>query len=239
MIKIIIEDQKLIENIIKNNKQQIMFINNNEEYLIEVFNYIKNISGSNSENIITVGDFKSEIKKADIIEGLQRLQQTSIFKNNNKYLTIFGSDKLNDYASNSLLKFLEEPSNNSIILLFTTNIDSNLITIQSRSIKIYLKYQAEELIKPQKIAEKLLINIENKQNIKNFIVINKLKNENKKNIEISLTILYQKILNLDIKHKFKIIDLILQCIYKMNIENRNFILYLEECFIKIYNLKYD
>ena len=63
--------------------------------------------------------------------------------------------------------------------------------------------------------------------------------KDKKNIEMSLTVLYQKILSSNIKNRLKIIDLILNCIYKMNIENRNFILYLEECFIKIYNLNYD
>ena len=62
-----------------------------------------------------------------------------------KLLAIANSENLTIEASNSLLKILEEPPKNTIILLFVQNIHKILSTINSRCQKIYIRSEKSYL----------------------------------------------------------------------------------------------
>ncbi len=64
-----------------------------------------------------------------------------------KIMIIWGADKLNNSASNKLLKIIEEPPNKTIFILIAENSDSILETIKSRT----------QLIKFNRISEDLII----------------------------------------------------------------------------------
>jgi DNA polymerase-3 subunit delta' len=70
--------------------------------------------------------------KKDQIEELQREFETKAVESNKKVYIIFEADKLNNYAANALLKFLEEPESGIIAILVTNNKNLVLRTIQSR-----------------------------------------------------------------------------------------------------------
>lgn len=71
------------------------------------------------------------IKKEQLLE-LQADFSKSAIESNRRIYVIKDCDKMNKHASNSLLKFLEEPNDNIIAILFTNNIHRVLSTIVSR-----------------------------------------------------------------------------------------------------------
>lgn len=71
------------------------------------------------------------IPKSDIESLMEKLSSIPIYGKFNIYI-IYECDKLNDSASNMLLKFLEEPENNIIGFYVTENINGVLTTIISR-----------------------------------------------------------------------------------------------------------
>ena len=76
-------------------------------------------------------DESSIIKKEQILNLEKEFKNTSIL-NNKKIYIIKNADKMNLYASNTLLKFLEEPNDNIIGILLTDNKFKLLPTIVSR-----------------------------------------------------------------------------------------------------------
>lgn len=76
-------------------------------------------------------DESNVIKKEQILNLEKEFKNTSIL-NNKKIYIIKNADKMNMYASNTLLKFLEEPSDNIIGILLTNNKYKLLPTIISR-----------------------------------------------------------------------------------------------------------
>ena len=81
--------------------------------------------------IIDVADDSNVIKKEQILKLEDEFKNTSILDNLKIYI-IKNSDKMNQYASNTLLKFLEEPNDNIIGILLTNNKFKLLPTIVSR-----------------------------------------------------------------------------------------------------------
>lgn len=71
------------------------------------------------------------IKKEQLLELQSDFSRTSIEGNNRVYI-IKDCEKMNKQAANSLLKFLEEPEEGIIAILFTNNINKVLGTIVSR-----------------------------------------------------------------------------------------------------------
>lgn len=71
------------------------------------------------------------IKKEQLLELQSDFSRTSIEGNNRVYI-IKDCEKMNKQAANSLLKFLEEPEDGIIAILFTNNINKVLGTIISR-----------------------------------------------------------------------------------------------------------
>lgn len=66
------------------------------------------------------------------IRGLDRFLELSRSYSPNRVAVIIHADAMNTNAANSLLKSLEEPTDNSYILLFTVNATSLMPTIRSR-----------------------------------------------------------------------------------------------------------
>ncbi len=75
---------------------------------------------------------KQMIKVEQVRNLLERLGNHS-FSNGYKVIIVPEAEYLSDGASNSLLKFLEEPTPKTVIILISTSIDSMLPTVISRS----------------------------------------------------------------------------------------------------------
>ena len=71
------------------------------------------------------------IKKEQLLELQSDFSRTSIEGNNRVYI-IKDCEKMNKQAANSLLKFLEEPEDGIIAILFTNNVNNVLKTVISR-----------------------------------------------------------------------------------------------------------
>jgi DNA polymerase III delta prime subunit len=94
---------------------------------------------------------------------------------------IFEAEKLTIQAQNAILKILEEPPNNTFIILLTENEDKLLKTIQSRCSKTYLKNNPKE--EYGSYIEKILTN-----DLNRFLLIDKIlieKNITKRNEKIT------------------------------------------------------
>jgi len=80
----------------------------------------------------------NSIKKEQVLE-IQKSLTLKSFNNTNQVYIIKQADKMNQSASNSLLKFIEEPEEGIYGILITTNRKQLLDTILSRCILISLK----------------------------------------------------------------------------------------------------
>ena len=68
-----------------------------------------------------------------------------------KVMIIWMADKMNNECSNQLLKLVEEPPENTVLLLLTENAEQVLVTIQSRCQKLHIPLLSEEDIQTQLI----------------------------------------------------------------------------------------
>lgn len=79
------------------------------------------------------------IKKDFVTNALSSLQSTALESNAKKILWIKNIENSNKQSLNSLLKFMEEPTNDTYIIMSTNNLSNVLDTIKSRSQIIQLK----------------------------------------------------------------------------------------------------
>jgi DNA polymerase III delta prime subunit len=184
---------KIIENEFCENLNSHVFLletNNYDKCLQDVKNLIKKIinadeitsSQIDDENYIELIIIRSEGKEIlkDQIEFLQERLKTKPILSNYLFYIIIGANLMNDTSSNKLLKTIEEPSENNIGFLLTSNIDSLLPTIKSRC-EILSEIYENEVLEPnnndevKEIAEKLIKEIEKKD----LVEFNKLKSDNK------------------------------------------------------------
>lgn len=89
------------------------------------------IDNNTFSDFILVEPEKNIIKKDEILDIKEKFKTTS-FSNRPRIYLIKDVDKLNKYAANSLLKFLEEPEGNIIAILLTNNRYKVMDTIRSR-----------------------------------------------------------------------------------------------------------
>ena len=88
---------------------------------------IRVINNSEEKNL------KTDILKVDDIRGAKDFLQTSSHQaNGKKIVSIYGADRLNIQASNALLKIVEEPPDNSLIIFTVNKLNNLLPTIISR-----------------------------------------------------------------------------------------------------------
>lgn len=106
------------------------------------------------------------IKKEQLTE-LQSSYKTKSLDNKYRIYIICEAEKMNDYASNSILKFIEEPEEGIIAILLTDNVYQLLPTIVSRCQVIRLCYEESNQIDSefkQKIIEFIEFYEKNKLN---------------------------------------------------------------------------
>lgn len=104
-------------------------------------------------NVLFIEPEGQSIKKEQILNLQQEFSKTSLVKGPRIYI-INHVDKMTTSASNSLLKFMEEPSNqNTYGFLLTENKDVILPTILSRSQVIKLKNPDEDVLYEKLIEE--------------------------------------------------------------------------------------
>lgn len=124
----------------KNNKigHAFLLCNTNYEIISEQLNEIISKYLFNNQKIDEnffdlkiIRPVNDQIVKEDIINLQEEFKNKSQY-NKNKVYIIDHAEKMNDYASNSLLKFLEEPQENIYAFLITENINKVLLTIKSR-----------------------------------------------------------------------------------------------------------
>ncbi len=102
-------------------------------------NKCKRIDDGNYPDIRIIESDSLTIKKEQLLE-LQDDFSKSSFEGGYRFYIIKDCDKMNKQASNSLLKFLEEPSDGIIAFLLTDNINNILSTIISRCQLIRLNH---------------------------------------------------------------------------------------------------
>ncbi|MDD6879068.1 MAG: DNA polymerase III subunit delta' C-terminal domain-containing protein [bacterium] len=136
-------DIKIIKNLIKD----IIKLNVSENDFVNINTLIDN---DNYNDIKVLKPDGKYIKKEQISDLISEYKNISIY-NLNRYYIIEYAENLNKSAANSLLKFLEEPSDNIVAILITKNISNVLETIISRCKIIninnyHIKQYNEELI---------------------------------------------------------------------------------------------
>lgn len=115
------------------------------ENVLNNYFFNENIDLSNSLDVLIVNPQKDKITKEQIIDIQMELANKSQINDNRVYI-ITEANKMNDYAANSLLKFLEEPQENVYAFLITNNIDNVLPTIKSRCQIIYVDNEEENCL---------------------------------------------------------------------------------------------
>ena len=120
------------------------------------------------------------IKKEQLLELQEEFKMKSIMANKKVYI-ITDATKLNPSASNSMLKFLEEPSDNIVAILLADNIHQLLDTIISRCQIITLN---KTLQSDNKLESLLSVKVENLDIIKDTTInfINNIEKQKEKTI---------------------------------------------------------
>ena len=106
-------------------------IENDLKYVLSNYFFDKNINLNDNPDIYYVKPINGTILKDDILKLRESFMMYSMV-NKNKVYIIQEVEKMNLFAANSLLKFLEEPSPNIFAILITSNINEVLPTIRSR-----------------------------------------------------------------------------------------------------------
>ena len=111
--------------------------NTQEELLNSIYNFlisenlVAKLKIENNTDIVVIEQENNIIDKEKILN-IQNKFLTMSFNNTLKVYFIKSAEKMNLSASNKLLKFLEEPNDNIIGILFTSDINMILPTIRSR-----------------------------------------------------------------------------------------------------------
>lgn len=116
-------------------------------------------------DVLVVRPENSKIIKDQILDIQSKFKTKSQFHIAKTYI-IDEAQMMNDYAANSLLKFLEEPEDNIYAFLITSNINSVLPTIKSRC----------QLIKVDDYVDFDIKNFDNELILKSIDLINKIEN---------------------------------------------------------------
>ena len=108
------------------------YFNIQNELSLIISKYIlKNNINVNCDDVIVIEPENDKIVKEQIFNLQTKLKTKSQYNQSRVYI-IEGAEKMNDYAANSLLKFLEEPEDGIFAFLITANIENVLSTIKSR-----------------------------------------------------------------------------------------------------------
>jgi DNA polymerase-3 subunit delta' len=87
---------------------------------------------NNYFDIIKINDYEANIKKESIINLINEFSKSSVEEKGFKFYVIYGIEYATAQAINSLLKFLEEPPQNTYAILTTRALNLVLPTVRSR-----------------------------------------------------------------------------------------------------------
>ena len=160
-----------ISNSIKNGlSHAYLFELNDNIYAYEmIMSFVKKVLSNGDDNIakrIADGNYPElkhifpdgQLIRKEQLEELQKSFSTISLENDKRFYIIHDSEKLNVAAANSLLKFLEEPSDGIIAILLTNNINLMLKTIVSRcQILTFSKNKLEDYIKFNQITSDITL----------------------------------------------------------------------------------
>ena len=165
MLEKYIEEQpivtKLLLNSFENNKlvQAYLFVSNDKSFLLDYAlafskkliteNYDEKIcnmiDNNNYPELKIIEPTNNIIKKEQLLDLQQSFQVKPTLGDKLVYI-ICGADKLHVSSANTILKFLEEPSENIVAILLTDNLNKVLPTIKSRCQNLIFKNKKEEEI---------------------------------------------------------------------------------------------
>ena len=163
MLEKYIEDQpiitKLLLNSFENNKlvQAYLFVSNDKSFLLDyATSFAKKLITENYDELICnmidnnnypelkiIEPVNNIIKKEQLLDLQQSFQVKPTLGDKLVYI-IRGADKLHVSSANTILKFLEEPSENIVAILLTDNLNKVLPTIKSRCQNLIFKNKKEE-----------------------------------------------------------------------------------------------
>ena len=160
-----------ISNSIKNGlSHAYLFELNDNIYAYEmIMSFVKKVLSNGDDNIakrIDDGNYPElkhifpdgQLIRKEQLEELQKSFSTISLENDKRFYIIHDSEKLNVAAANSLLKFLEEPSDGIIAILLTNNINLMLKNIVSRcQILTFSKNKLEDYIKFNQITSNITL----------------------------------------------------------------------------------
>ena len=184
---------------------------------------------NNCYDIQVINTNNKEILKEQFDQKITKLFETSLEKDSIKILYIKNIDLGNKIFLNKLLKFIEEPVENLIILMNTNYLDKVLPTIKSRTQNIFIKKNIKSKID-------LVKNIENKNAslIANIFVDDQ--QINKDNLEIVNDLIEKVVLILE--KSLKDIFVIKEELFQLwNKNNSDFILKIIQLFFYQINIK--
>ena len=103
------------------------------------------IDNDNYPDLCVIEPDGKEIKKSQLV-GLQKEFNNKSLLDNKRIYILKEADKLNESAANTILKFLEEPSDDIVAILVTTNRYKMLETILSRCQVLSIDSNGKEII---------------------------------------------------------------------------------------------
>ncbi len=109
----------------------------------------------NYPDLLVVNSENNLISKESIVSTIKNMSNSSLVINKKKILLIKDIDLGNKYSLNSLLKYIEEPSKNTYIIMTTNKINTLLSTIKSRAQNIMVKRQTTNEIMNDLIKNKI------------------------------------------------------------------------------------
>ncbi len=165
MLENYIDDQpivtRLLLNSFDNNKlvQAYLFVSNDKSFLLDYAisfskkliteNYDEQIcnmiDNNNYPELKIINPINNVIKKEQLLDLQQSFQVKPTLGNKLVYI-ISEADKLHASSANTILKFLEEPSDDIVAILLTDNLNKVLPTIKSRCQNLIFKNKKEEEI---------------------------------------------------------------------------------------------
>lgn len=140
----------------------------------------KRISDENYPELKIIGADGMWIKKNQILDLQEDFSKVAI-EGNRRIYVIKDAEKMNQQTSNSLLKFLEEPSNDVVAILITDSLNKILPTIVSRCQVINLKNKF--IYKKKALENFAYLNSNSKESFEKFLC-------NDNNVELFNSMLY-------------------------------------------------
>ena len=130
-------EEQLIDSYIKEFCKTIILLKNEDTNLLNRDKLINLIDTNNYPEIIDIYPESGIIKKEQLLQVMEKFSSKSIYDNYQIYV-VHNAEMLNLSASNTILKFLEEPEENIIAIFLSTHRYKVLPTILSRCIVMSL-----------------------------------------------------------------------------------------------------